>query len=70
MTLGTEKRNTVISNELYEKLNLYLGFRHFFRHAYSFHIKWHKIKELVIELPSIYECFKQELMIFIKSLKT
>jgi len=39
MGAKTDKRNEVISIELLEKLNLYPGFRHFFRHAYAFQFK-------------------------------
>jgi uncharacterized protein YutE (UPF0331/DUF86 family) len=64
MKSATSKRKAVISNELYEKLNPYLGFRHFFRHAYVFQFKWEKIKELILELPGVYLQFKKELSIF------
>ncbi|UCH97330.1 MAG: hypothetical protein JSV88_10900 [Candidatus Aminicenantes bacterium] len=68
MKSGTPKRKAVISNELHGKLNLYLGFRHFFRHAYAFQFKWEKIKELVMDLPGVYTQFKQETNQFIKKL--
>lgn len=64
----TSKRNAVISEELHEKLNLYLGFRHFFRHSYAFHFKWEKMSELIFELDAVYDQFKSEINQFILSL--
>jgi len=46
---------------------LYLGFRHFFRHAYAFQFKWEKLKELVMDLPGVYSQFKQEINQFIEN---
>jgi hypothetical protein len=66
MKSETSKRYAVISEELYEKLNLYLGFRHFFRHAYAFQFKWDKIKDLILESPAVYKQFKEEITEFIK----
>ncbi|MCU0286095.1 MAG: hypothetical protein MUF15_06815 [Acidobacteria bacterium] len=58
------EREPVISEELYEKLKLYLGFRHFFRHAYAFQFNWEKIKELIKELIDTYNQFKKEIARF------
>jgi len=69
MKSGTQQRKAVISDELHSKLNLYLGFRHFFRHSYAFQFRWEKLKDLVMELPEVYNQFKQEINQFIKSLK-
>ncbi|MCP5048477.1 MAG: hypothetical protein GY940_15005 [bacterium] len=69
MKSKTEKRETVISDELYDKLNLYLGFRHFFRHSYAFHFKWEKMEELILDLSNVYSRFKEEINIFIESLE-
>jgi uncharacterized protein YutE (UPF0331/DUF86 family) len=62
------EREPVISNELCEKLKLYLGFRHFFRHAYAFQFNWEKLKELVMELTDTYNLFKEEIGRFKKKL--
>lgn len=69
MGVETEKRNKVISSELLEKLNLYLGFRHFFRHAYAFQFKWDKMKDLIFEINDVYDQFKEEVDVFIKKLE-
>jgi hypothetical protein len=40
MTQETASRGEVISTELAQKLADYLGFRHFYRHTYSFLLAW------------------------------
>ena len=69
MTTENKNRKPVISNELSEKLNLYLGFRHFFRYSYSFQFKWHKMKELTLELSEVYDDFRKVIETFIEDLK-
>ena len=64
-----ENRPEVISNDLIEKLSFYLGFRHFFRHAYSFQLKWTEMKKLVIEIDEVYQQFKMELQLFKEKIK-
>lgn len=53
MTQETAHRGGVISAELAQKLADYLGFRHFYRHSYSFFLEWDKLKELVVSLREI-----------------
>jgi len=45
-----------ISQPLVERLDAYLDFRHFFRHSYVFHLRWDRMKSLVLEYE---ETFKQ-----------
>lgn len=40
----TEKRKSVMSQDLEESLKEYLGFRHVFRHSYGYELDWEKIK--------------------------
>jgi hypothetical protein len=47
MARPNEKRNAVISDELRLRLGEYMDFRHVFRHAYSFDLKWRKMAGLV-----------------------
>lgn len=42
----------------------YLGFRHFFRHSYSFHLKWERMEELVNPIRTVWEKFKAEILAF------
>ena len=65
----TKKRDKVISIEMLEKLNLYLGFRHFFRHSYAFQCQWDKMKDLISEINDDYIQFKEEINVFIKNLE-
>lgn len=58
-----------ITDEILEKLNLYLGFRHFFRHVYAFQFNWDKMKDLIFEINDVYNQFKEEINIFIKKLE-
>lgn len=42
------RRPALLSVELRERLQEYLGFRHVFRHAYSFELDWEKMAPLVL----------------------
>jgi len=68
MAQKTGNRDHVISPELQEKLIPYLGFRHFFRHAYTFQFKWEKMRGLIAELNEVYTDFKKEICIFVDSI--
>lgn len=61
MSRMSDSRNWIISGDLLDKLNGYLGFRHFYRHAYSFQLKWEKLKDLSIEMTEVWEQIKKEL---------
>lgn len=41
-------RPAVISKGLIERLDAYLDFRHFFRHAYIFSLRWERMKGLAL----------------------
>lgn len=56
----------VISNETMKLLFEYLGFRHFYRHSYSFMLKWSEMKRLVLNLDSTWNKVKQEINKFVK----
>ena len=55
MTQQTTDRPSVISSEVVQKLADYLGFRHFYRHSYSFFLDWEEMENLVIALPEVWE---------------
>jgi hypothetical protein len=52
-------RNSVISEDLVQKLKEYLRFRHLFIHIYGFELKWDKIKPLCFDMESLFENLKQ-----------
>jgi len=68
MTSATKLRPPVLSNTLYERLNEYLAFRHFFRQAYSFHFDWYKMSGLVLNAEWIMRLFETEADNFFGSL--
>lgn len=51
----------VISGAMCEKLSEYLTFRHVFRQAYTFEIRWEKMKPLVLACEAIFLQLTEEL---------
>lgn len=70
MTRQTANRGSVISLELVQKLGDYLGFRHFYRHSYSFFLEWGKLGKLVISLQEVWAQAKKELYEFLNSMRS
>lgn len=68
MANKSEKRNPVISKDLKDKLVEYMGFRHFYRHSYSFLIEWDELKKLVLPLKDIWNKAKKEIEVFMSSI--
>jgi uncharacterized protein YutE (UPF0331/DUF86 family) len=54
-------RQGIMSKGLLEQLRPYLAFRHFFSHAYAFHIDPARTEPLVADLTGIYAKFKAEI---------
>lgn len=52
MAAPTGQRPPVISAELRDALHQYLGFRHVFRQAYTFDLRWEKMRGLVLNCSS------------------
>jgi hypothetical protein len=65
----TANRSSVISVELAQNLTDYLGFRHFYRHSYSFFLEWGELEKLVTALPEVWDQAKRELSAFLDSLQ-
>jgi hypothetical protein len=61
MSQPTPDRPAVISEALRVRLSAYLGFRHVFRHAYSFQLEWEKMRELVIDSQNTWQEVEAEL---------
>jgi len=69
----TDNRPKIINDELFESLSEYSNFRHFFRHTYTFQLKWEKIKPLVKKAKNcckeLSEQIEQYLVILEKSIE-
>ncbi len=65
MTSKNDKRNEILTEELYLKLREYATFRHFYRHAYSFQLNWEKMKPLIDDIHIVWKEVKQNLENFI-----
>ena len=57
----TESRKAVLQQDTLSDLQEYLGFRHFFRHSYTYHIEWSKLKPLIDKLHDTWGKVKDEL---------
>ncbi len=64
MAKENNQRKAVLTGDMKTKLLKYLGFRHFFRHSYSYHLKWERMEELVKPLRIVWEEFKTEISNF------
>jgi hypothetical protein len=69
MTQETATRRGIISAEVARRLADYLGFRHFYRHTYSFFLAWGELEKLVTPLREVWGQVKEELSKFLESLR-
>jgi hypothetical protein len=53
-----------------EELKVYLGFRHFSRHAYAFDLDWNLMKDLVLRSDEVKENVLGEIKSFIEKIKS
>lgn len=65
MTEARGARPAVISSDLRTRLQDYLGFRHFFRNAYSFRFDWEEMSPLVFECENTFQQFSREMTAFL-----
>lgn len=65
MANRNENRPSVISQALMEKLRPYLDFRHVFRQAYTFQLRWSKMSALVLECREVFARLEKELGVFL-----
>jgi hypothetical protein len=70
MAKAGKKRPAVISQPLLSGLRSYLDFRHVFRHAYSFELKWAKMAGLVHDCENTFLKLEFELNSFLKFLRS
>lgn len=64
MARSIDLRPVIISEELRQRLNAYLDFRHVFRHAYAFDLKWRKMRDLVLQCEETLDRLDSELQAF------
>jgi hypothetical protein len=64
MATPSKKRPALLSDALNERLQEYLDFRHVFRHAYTFDLKWAKMKHLAVECVAVLQKLEKELETF------
>ncbi|MGH9835203.1 MAG: hypothetical protein ACRD9Y_19455 [Blastocatellia bacterium] len=67
MTNPTASRATVISTEMSYRLDEYLSFRHAFRHAYSFRLRWDKMAPLTLGCEETLRLLEAELDVFLQT---
>lgn len=67
MTKKNKTRSAVLPEEIKDQLLDYLGFRHFFRHSYSFHLEWEEMEDLVKTIREVWEKFKAKILAFMES---
>jgi hypothetical protein len=68
MTESTASRGPVLTTDLAHRLMDYLGFRHFYRHSYSFFLEWEELDKLFTPLADVWAQVKSELQLFLDSL--
>lgn len=64
MQQATATRQPILTANTVEALSQFLGFRHFFRHSYSFYISWERLEPLVLSMPMVWQQAKAELNVF------
>ncbi|MBD3253621.1 MAG: hypothetical protein GF383_00930 [Candidatus Lokiarchaeota archaeon] len=62
------RKQVIISNDTFESLKEYLGFRHFSRNAYSFDINWDLMKDLIFRIEEVKNNTLEELKTFINNI--
>jgi len=68
MSFGSNSKNMIIlQEEIKEKLEKYLYFRHFIRHSYSSELDWELMGPLVREIENIWQKIRNDFEIFIKN---
>ena len=56
--------------EMVSRLADYLGFRHFYRHSYSFYLEWDELEKLVTLLAEVWERARAEIRAFLEELSS
>jgi hypothetical protein len=67
MARPTDHRPAILSEQMIERLDDYLAFRHFFRHAYLFNLEWDRMKPLVLGCQETLDLVEAELEQFFRA---
>lgn len=67
MSEQNEQRKAVITKDNYIKLANYLAFRHFYRHSYSKKLEWSLLKEIALNIETVWQSVKKDITDFINS---
>ena len=68
MAAPTGSRSAVIDGSVRDRLRDYLGFRHFFRHAYPMRLKWELLRPMVHDLRRTHEDVETSVEAFLESI--
>jgi hypothetical protein len=68
MAQASQHRGPILTVETTHRLADYLGFRHFFRHSYSFFLDWNELEKLILPLTEVWTQVKIELQQFLGGL--
>lgn len=61
-------RPALIDEELFRMLNDFRGFRHIFRHSYTFDLDWEKERPVAMKLSRTYLLLKEQVEQFLRNL--
>jgi predicted nucleotidyltransferase len=62
-------RPAVLNEALWLRLQDYLAFRHFFRHAYGYTLEWPRLRPLVTDMPTTLTELQEQLIAFLDTLQ-
>jgi hypothetical protein len=62
-------RPAVITEPMRDRLRKYMDFRHFFRHAYTFELKWNRMAPLVLAAEETLKRLEAELAVFLSAIE-
>lgn len=68
MVVPTQEREAVLTGSTALRLTDFLGFRHFFRHSYSFFLDWERMQPLVEAASELWQATRAEIGLFVASL--
>lgn len=58
-------RPAVVSTSLHDQLEVYLRFRHRFRHSYSYDLVWEEMESLVLAARELFDSFERQVRDFL-----